>query len=80
MQARDIVQVSLLVSVGALLAGVAIWLLALGAGTGSSGSALPPFIVLAGLLVLGIAVLLLGGAAADTAWAWLDRLRGKRAR
>lgn len=76
MHPRDIVRVCILLSFGAILIGLAAWMLTLGRTGGDAG--LPPFIVLGAMLLLAGAFLLLGGAGADTVWAWLERLRYKR--
>lgn len=80
MQPRDVVHVSILVSLGALLVAAAAWVISLGLGSGGPDSALPPFIILGGLVILGGGILLLGGAFADTLWAWRERWRYRRGR
>jgi hypothetical protein len=80
MEPRDIVRICLLATAGALCLGLAAGALsfAFGGAQGGAGSFFALFVALAGLALLAVAVLLLGGAGVDAVWERVQRVRRGR--
>lgn len=78
MEPRDLVRLSILASVGALLLAVAVWALVFAfGGAGGAGSPFGAVVLVGGVVLLAAALVVLGGAGADAVWARLQRLRGR---